>query len=174
MFPLTMIWGFIAGNWRSILPFGAIAILGLLLVIARGDARHWRMKAQRCEDLRMLDRQAYQAAAEKARADNLATVRRIETAQAAATAQAEKETTDALRRARADADAYLARMRHQLATAEGAGGSSATGQAAQPTYGIDEAGRVPVLVSDVRVCTENTVIAQQWQAWWQGQAAVAR
>lgn len=35
---------FIGGNWRSILPIGAIALLGLGLILAKMDATHWRKK----------------------------------------------------------------------------------------------------------------------------------
>ncbi|WP_294390481.1 hypothetical protein [uncultured Sphingomonas sp.] len=115
--------------------------------------------------------------AEAAAAD-LAHARAVEAAQS----QATLEESDAFQRrldaARALADGYARQLRGQAAQGaadRGGSGSAHQPQAARPAAGAAGAGAMPVLDDgDLLICTENTVKAQGWFAWWKRIRAIPR
>ena len=106
------------------------------------------------------------AASEQALANARSNNHRIEAAQNAATQESSHELQDQLAAARAAAAAYAERLRSAEAHSGGAGqaGTSGSPDASRSAAG---AGAVSVMDDDdFRLCSENTVKAIGWRAWW--------
>lgn len=120
---------------------------------------------------------SYRVTAAKARANDLAHARAVETAQTTIT----KETTHALTRQLADARAAADRhvgLHADPTSGPDRGGPGGGGAARLPALagapgGAAGAGQAAEL-DDTRVCAANTVKAQGWMDWWTAVAAIRR
>lgn len=152
---------------------GGCALLAVLLLLARADARHWRARYEREEALHRADLASVQAAAEQARANDIKQAALVKARDDATVREMTDALSTRLAAARADADRLAARLRRASeadrggasgadlpAVAESAGGTAGAGQAAE--------------LDDARTCAENTVKAEGWRAWWQQVTATPR
>jgi hypothetical protein len=155
-------------HWQTIVVVLVIGALAALIWRApwaesRGfhsrDAEVGALKQQYAE---------LKAADAKAQADAVANAFRIEHAQDQVKEAQANETQDLLTRARADAARYAERLRTQAAgTAQGNGEQSAASEGGRSAGGAAGAGSMPVMdAGDLQICTENTVKAIGWQAYW--------
>jgi hypothetical protein len=107
----------------------------------------------------------YRLTAEKARADDLANARAIETRNAAIAEETQRDLQTKLASARADADRYAIRLRSAATADPGSGAGKDLPRTAQAPSGASGAGPTSEL-DDTRVCAVNTVLAEGWQDWW--------
>jgi hypothetical protein len=157
--------------WRLAKPFlpyiaGLLALVGAYLWIDHhGYQRGFHKRDAEAAALNLTIANM-KAASEQALANARATNHRIEAAQNAATQESSHELQDQLAAARAAAAAYAERLRSAEAAPGGTGqaGASSASDASRPA-----AGTSPVSVmddDDFRLCSENTVKAIGWRAWW--------
>ncbi len=175
--------GWFNKNWRWLLPTFVTVMLAAALSFTWLNASMWRARAEKaeaeartCEKQRKLDRQAFDAASAQAKRLNEQRVATIIQKQNAVVSNREKDLAEKLDDARAAADDYLRRMRFAAAAAAAnrSQGSQA-GATADAARAAARPGEVPLLdEEDVRICTENTVIAQGWQGFWNDLTAIER
>lgn len=164
MFGLSMLnpwkWGTIGAG------IGCVA-LGIMLLFARADADHWHQKADRCVELRKLDKANYTKAATEARLKATEAARQKELQNAKISEETQNVLSVKLENARAIANDYARRLRNNGAAAARSGRQAdpgGTSTAARDPVGAGE-GTV-ISVADLQICTENTVKAQGWQDWY--------
>jgi len=153
--------------------------LGLLLVIQKGETRHWKTKSGRFEQLYTGERAAlaetianYRAAADAARAADQANVARV-----AAEQRAINERTSNDYEARLAAARTLARsLRGQAPSAAadpGAGGAASLPRLPAPAGGADEtAGEDRLPDPDRLLATEQAIQLDELIEWVKAQARV--
>jgi Tfp pilus assembly protein PilV len=161
-------------HWKLIAGGLALATMGLLLVLAKADARHWQKQAEQTQAAFDTTAASYRLAAEKARADDLAHAREVE----ARDAETAKENERAYSTQLADARAALARYvsLHQPSAADpGRSGTAGLPGTAVSTVVPDRAGsEALVAVADLDVCAVNTTRLEQVRAWWAETIAAPR
>ena len=115
-------------NPQGIAGLAAAAILALLLIAARIDARHWKKQAAQFEQLYRAETKAhaetvanYRLAAERARAADRANAERVEAAQSSISERITNDFEARLADARARARAQRLRGPTQAATGRGGG-----------------------------------------------------
>ncbi|RSU21192.1 hypothetical protein [Sphingomonas koreensis] len=160
-------------NWKLILGGLIVATLGVMLIVAKGDARHWRKMHEQEVAAHKLTVSNYRAAYEKARADALAHAAAVKARDDAIAKETQHALTTQLADAYRAADDYARRLR--AATRAGQGGTggadlSGAATAADDTAGAGEGAEL----DDARICARNTVIAKGWQDWWAEISAVPR
>jgi hypothetical protein len=166
-------------NLQGMLGIAAsVLLLGLFLTKA-GEARHWRKQSGRFEQLYLGEQGAraqtianYRAAAETARAADLANAGRVVAAQRLIS----ERTTHDLETRLADARAHAARLqlaRRAPATAGGSGRAAAL-SAAGPTPGPagGPAAQDGFSVDDALIATEQAIQLDELIRWVNAQAAV--
>lgn len=154
-------------NWRWLLPSLGCLGLGVALMFAKGDARHWHKQADRIAELREADQVNWRAAYDKARADNIAHAYAVQVSDARIMQENEHDLQTKLVDARALAARTVERLRYRPGPDQGAGGAAGIGTAADATGDPFGPGQKAIVdADDVRVCTENTVKAQGWQDWY--------
>jgi hypothetical protein len=110
-----------------------------------------------------------------AHAADQAHARRVEAAQSAVTQGATRDLETQLADARRVAADYARRLRAEAAQAHpGGGGTANLPAAAIPARPAAGAGGAALLDEDIRICTENTVKAEAWPAWWAKQQEIVR
>ena len=159
-------------------------MLMMLVVVVLAGALYWapwaEARGRHSRDLEVAGlKNKYadlQAADANAQAAAVAHALEIERAQDKVKEAQANETQDLLARARADAAAYAVRLRRQAAgTAQGNGQQSAPGQGGGSAAGAPGDGPLSFLdAGDLQICTENTVKAVSWQAFWTKLKAIAR
>lgn len=151
-------------NWKAIAVGAVIAWLGLSLLAAKGDARHFRKRWEAEKAAHALTVANVERATEKTRAEQTAAARAAETR----FAKIEREKDDAIRTRIAAARALTAeRLRTKAATDHsGSGGTGDLPGAPDAAVSADGAGG-PAFVdeADALICTENTIKLQGWQDW---------
>jgi acyl-CoA synthetase (AMP-forming)/AMP-acid ligase II len=161
MMGLELAAGFAWRHWKLILGAMMIAALVVMLNIRthqRDKARQLAKETQAAFDTTVAN---YRAAAEKARADDLANVARVTAQQQAITERVVDEYQDRI----ASADARYERLR---GSAEAYRGSvrepdmSAAGQAACRAYAGTECDAIPALLKAAQDNTDQLLALQDW------------
>jgi uncharacterized iron-regulated membrane protein len=165
------------GGWRGLLGIVSTLTLSILLVIQKGETRHWKKEAGRYEQLYHNEQTAfaqtvvnYRTAAEKARQDDAANKARVEAKQAAI-----NQERDASYEARiADARARAERLQHSQAAAHpGSSGTTSVPGVPSGPGGPDgppaEAGLPP---SDALIATEQAIQLDELQRWVKSQSSI--
>lgn len=129
-------------------------IISLLFTRARLDAEKMGRAA---------DRQAVATAQAEARAADLQHARDVESAQNRVREEVSRDLETKLASARAAADDYARRLRN--ASAQGGGNRAHLPSTATAPLAAPEPGETAIL-DDLRICANNTVIAEGWQHWW--------
>lgn len=155
-------------HWRLVVPGLIIAALGIALLLAKGDARHWQKRFDNEAASHQIDIANFKAANAQSIADNLADVRAKEGDAATITEKANHDIESQLADARRLATDYARRVRAAAAgTDQGSAGETRLGEVTSPASHPFSAGGVPLLdENDVRVCTDATVKAQGWQSFY--------
>jgi len=155
-------------HWKLIAGGVGALVLVTLLLIAKGDARHYKALWQQEQTAHALDVANYRSAMATAKATNATTVRTVETDTSKITEDRQHDLEAQLAVARAAAADYARRLRTGAATvAKGDPGQGSLPQAASATGGIVGTGAVSVVDdSDLQVCSVNTVKAKGWQSWY--------
>lgn len=168
---LSAAWGFFARNWRWMLPALAFVGLGLALVLAKADARHWRKVAASEKLAHQLTVSNYRAAAETARRKDAENVIRVQREQAKITEDVTNDYEARLADARRRADA----LRLPLAAS---GNSRGPGAAKLPAIS-DPAGKADgsaaedgFSVADRLIATEQAIQLSALQDWVRAQLQV--
>ena len=162
-------------NPQGIAGLAASLCLALLLIIQKGETRHWRKQSDEYRQLYLESEAAfaatvanYRAAAERARASDRANAERIIAEQRTINERTENEFEARLADARAVAD--LLRRRAAAADPGGRGGTSVHGlpaAAGRPSQGPGQDG-----LSDRLLATEQAIQLDELIKWVKLQAAV--
>lgn len=174
MIPLETFAGAALRHWKAILAGIVLLGLSVALVVAKTDARHWRKMHEREATAHKLTVANYRAAAEKARADDLAHAAAVKARDDRIAQETQRDLQDQLASAYRAADDYARRLR----AATGAGQGSTSGADLPHVAGaaLDPAGTGPeaVVAQDARICAAAVVKAQGWQDWWLNVSQEAR
>ena len=164
-------------NPQGIAGLAASLALGLLLIFAKADARHWKKQSGQFEQL-YRDNQAalagtianYRAAADAARAADLANAERV----AAEQRQINERTKDAFEKRIADARAAAQRLRAGAAEADPRGrGDAPLPSVPAPAGGFAEApGQNRLPQSDALTATEQAIQLDELIKWVKAHVAV--
>jgi len=161
-------------NWRTVVSLLSIGALAVLLIFARIDAKRWRKHFDQEAALHQRDLATVQAAAEKARADDLSHAALVKARDDATAKEMNDALSTRLADARRTADAYAAGLREARHRADqgSAGGAylPAVADAAGKPVGPGE----ETQLDDARFCAENTVKAEGWREWWNKVSAAPR
>jgi hypothetical protein len=160
----------------------SLALLGLLLV-QKGETRHWRKQSSQFEQLYRGEQAAfvgtvanYRAAAEAARAADRAAAERVRNEQRAISERTAHDYEARLADARARANAIADRLRFEAgttATDRGSHGSAAMSRLPASTAGPDQAAcenRLPP--ADALTATEQAIQLDELINWVRAQAKV--
>jgi hypothetical protein len=159
----------ILANWKFFAGLAIIAALGVMLLLAKGDARHWRKTAQNEKMAHELTVSGYRKAAAEAKAADLENVARVQAEQATITERIEDEYQGKLATA---ADRYD-RLRAQAAAYSGSPRTADMSEASEATcraYAGTDCDGIPALL---KAAQDNTDKLIGLQAWTAAQASVA-
>ncbi len=166
-------------NPQGIVGLAISAALALLLVIQKVETGHWRKQAAQFDRLYRAEQSAFaatvanvRAAAEAARADDLANAQRVRAAQADINERTADDYQSRLADARARADRL--RLRPQAATADpgGRAGPPVPGLPVAPGRAAQAAGEDRLPPGDALTATEQAIQLDELIRWVRGQAAV--
>jgi hypothetical protein len=166
-------------NVQGIAGLAVGAILGLLLVLQKGEARHWKKQSGQYERLYKQEQEAfagtvanYRAAAEQARATDQANARRVLADQA----QINERTSHDLETRLADARARAERLRVETARGAAAPGGRGTapvpGLPAAPAQPAQAASQDRLPRSDRLIATEQAIQLDELIKWVRRQHSV--
>ena len=165
-------------NWQGIAGIAASVALAVLLLVQRGETRHWQKRSASFERLYREDHAAfattvadYRAAADRARATDQANANRVAAEQAAINERTTNDYEARLAAARADAR----RLQHnaQPAPNSGAGRSASLPALSAAPRGAPQAPREDRLSqSDALTATEHAIQLDELIKWLRSQAAV--
>ena len=166
-------------NLQGMLGIAASLLLLGLFLIKAGEARHWRKQSGRYEQLYLGEQGArvatianYRAAAETARAADLANAGRV----AAAQRDISERTTHDLETRLADARAHALRLQlaQRTPATVGGGGRAAPVPAAGPAPGPagGAAQKDGLSLADALIATEQAIQLDELIKWVDAQAAV--
>jgi hypothetical protein len=166
-------------NGQGIAGIAASFALAVLLVIQKGETRHWKKQSGQFEALYRAEQSAfaataanYRAAAEAARADDLANMQRVAAAQHAIN----QRTADDLEARLADARARADRLRREAAAAAANPGSrtvSAMSGLPASARGADQAASEDRLPDpDALTATEQAIQLDELIHWVRAQSGV--
>ena len=164
-------------NWQGIAGIATALCLGLLLILQKGETRHWRKLSGQFEQLYRGEQAAfastvanYRAAAEQARAADRAAAERVASEQSAINERTADDFEARLAAARAAAD----RLRREAGTA----GANPRGGGAAPVPGLSTAAGQPPQAAgedgfpDALIATEQAIQLDELIKWVRAQAAV--
>lgn len=150
-------------NWQGIAGIGVALALSIMLLVQKGETRHWKKQSAGFEQLYHQDQAAfattvanYRTAAVEARTADQANVQRVTTAAKAIN----ERTVDEYQARTADADARYQRLRN---LAEAGAHSSAGGNASVPGAGADRpsfadaAGQDGLSLDDRHIATRQAI-----------------
>ena len=166
-------------NPQGIAGLAAALALAILLLVQKGETRHWKKQSGQFEQLYAQQHSAlaattanYRAAADAARAADRANTARVAAAQQAINERTADDYQARLAAARARAD----RLRAQAAASaadSGAGGGAPVSRVAAAPGGIAEIpGQDRLPHSDALTATEQAIQLDELIAWVKRQAAV--
>ena len=165
-------------NIQGIAGIAVSLALGLLLLIQKGETRHWRKESAGFEQLYRSEQSAfattvanYRAAAERARAADRANAARVAAEQRSIN---ERTTNDfEARLAAARAAALRLRIDARAAAGSGPGGSAPVPGIPAPARGAAEAaGQDRLSPSDALTATEQAIQLDELIKWVRAQAAI--
>lgn len=168
-------------NPQGIAGLVAALCLGLLLVIQKGETRHWKKQSESFEQLYRGEQAAfagtvasYRAAAEQARAADQANLARVTAQQRLIN----ERTSNDLEARLAAARSLAQRLRGQAAVAATDPGSRGTeavpGLSAPPGGAAQAAGQDGLPPTDRLIATEQAIQLDELIKWVRAQAAIAR
>jgi len=167
-------------NVQGIAGLAAAVCLGLLLLIQKGETRHWKKQSGQYEQLYRGERAAFagtvanvRAAADKARAADQANAERVLADQAAIS----ERTSHDLQTRRADARAHALQLRIQAAS----GSTASRAGGAAPVPGLSPTARGPAQAAgqdglspaDALTATEQAIQLDELIKWVRRQSAVS-
>ena len=165
-------------NVQGIAGTAASLALAILLVIQKGETRHWRKESGRNEQLYRGEEAAfagtvanYRAAAERARAHDQANAQRV----AAQQSRISQETSDEFETRLAAARAAAERLRRSAEAAADSGrrgSSSVSGVSAAPGGPAQSAGENGLSAEDRLTATEQAIQLDELIKWVAQQHAV--
>ncbi|MEO7634857.1 MAG: hypothetical protein ABIS38_04315 [Sphingomicrobium sp.] len=166
-------------GWQGIAGLALAAACALLLLVQKGETRHWRRQSGHYEQLYRSSETAlagtianYRAAAERARAADLATAARVADAQRAITERTADDYQNRLAAARARAD----RLRRESASAATDPGARRTtpvsGVSAAPGEPAQAPGQDRLPHPDRLTATEQAIQLDELIKWIRRQQAV--
>lgn len=168
---------FIWKHWRAFLSAAVVGSLLFLIHVRTVQRDALSTKLQTTQAAFNETVTSYKLAAEKARADDLAHARDVESQQA----KAAQETQDALQTQLATLRANLASYAQRVRTSPGAYQSGSSNPSvpgvSNPASGLAENGSsalVPVPLGDLDTCAVNTANAIGWQNWYKQVSAIKR
>lgn len=165
-------------NWQGIAGIGIALALSILLLVQKGETRHWKKQSAGFEQLYHSEQAAfattvanYRAAAEKARADDQANVQRVTVEQAAIN---ERTTHDfEARLAAARAAERLRRSGGPAATNSSAGRNAPMPGVPAPARGpVEAASQGGLPAEDALTATEQAIQLDELIKWVRSQAGV--
>jgi hypothetical protein len=172
----------LVGGWRGLIGIIGIATLSILLVIQKGETRHWHKKSDQFEQLYNREHMAfgqtvlnYRDAAEKARAADKANADRVLAEQAAINKERDASYEARIADARARAE-RAERLRNSEA------GTHPGGSGAAPVPGSGPASGGPndlptedrLSDSDALIATEQAIQLDELQRWVKGIVKIDR
>ena len=165
-------------NWQGIAGLAAAAALGVLLIVARTDARHWRKQSGQFEQLYHRELAAfagtvanYRAATEAARAADRAAAERVAAEQRAINERTADDFEARLAAARAAARGL--RVEPQAAADPGASRSAPVpGLPIAAVSAAPATGKNRLPPSDALTATEQAIQLDELIKWVRRQAAV--
>lgn len=157
-------------------PFSALSAkifagLSLVLLIACGAlllrGNYHEARADNCEIARANDRKAYELAAKQAEAKAIAQKQAVEASYRAKAQEADNDYQIALARAQRASDAYVARMRAEVARGASGRSSAASdrGNPQEPIGPDADAELVAITRDDLSILVENSVRLENAIAW---------
>lgn len=164
---------------QGLVGLAVSAALATLLVLQKGETRHWRKQSGQFEQLYVAEQRSlagtlanYRAAAAAARAADLEHARRVETQQRAISERTLDDYESRVAAARARADQLRGKAAAAAADPRGRPGAampglSASAQAADPAPAQDRLPR-----SDALIATEQAIQLDALIQWVKAQAAV--
>jgi len=165
-------------NWQGIAGIGVSIALTVLLFVQRAETSHWRTQSTRFEKLYYEEKAAFaatvadtRAAAEQARAADLANAARV----AAEQRRINERTTDDFetRIATARADAQRLRFQSQAAADPGSGRDASMSRVPAAAGGAAQtAGQDRLPPDDALIATEQAIQLDELIKWVRAQAAV--
>jgi len=170
-------------NVQGIAGLAVGAILGLLLILQKGETRHWKKQSSQYQQLYSQEQAAFagtvanvRAAAEQARAADQANARRVLADQA----QINERTSHDLETRLADASARYAARLGQLRVAAARGTADSGGRGAAPVPGLPAAPGQPAQAAgqdrlpdaDRLTATEQAIQLDELILWTRRQHAV--
>lgn len=162
---------FLARYWKPLLGAGIILALIVALLIARSDARHWQKRQEATQaafDKTVAD---YRAAAEKARAADLANAARVKAEQQQITQEVSHDYEARLADARARADALRVSLAAAQAHPRSPGAAQLPAIPASPG-GTAEAPADGFSIADRLKATEQGIQLDELISWVERQAKV--
>lgn len=168
---MTAFAAFIAKHWKfALIGLGTTTLL-IMLVIARGDARHWKLKAENTQARFDLQVSNYRAAAAKAHADDLANAARVKAEQQQITQEVSNDYEARLADARRRADALKL---HAAPAKTNPGGS---GAAQLPTVPVSASATLEApgdgfSIADRLLATEQAIQLDELITWVEAQRKV--
>jgi hypothetical protein len=158
------------GGWRGIGGLIGMAVLSVLLVIQKGETRHWHKQSDQFEKLYHEDQAAfaktvsdYRAAAEKARADDKANADRVLAEQKAINERSTKSYEARLADARARAERL--RTGTPAANPSGPGTTPVPGSNPAPGGPNDPSPQAGLPPGDDLIATEQAIQLDELQRW---------
>jgi hypothetical protein len=166
-------------NVQGIAGLAAAACLGLLLILQKGETRHWKKQSAQYEQLYKQEQAAhagtvanYRAAAEQARAADQANAERVRAEQAAINQRSNHDLETRLADARARAD-RLQRSAAQAAADPGSRGATPVpGLPAGPGRPAEAAGEGRLSDPDRLTATEQAIQLDELIKWVRRQHSV--
>jgi hypothetical protein len=166
-------------NIQGIAGLAVSIALGLLLVIQKGETRHWKKQSRQFEQLYRKGEAAlagtianYRAAAETARAADRANLARVATEQRTIN----ERTSNDFEARLAAAHSLAQRLRGQTASAaadrRGGGATPVSGLAAPAGGAAEAAGEDGLPLADRELATEQAIQLDELIKWVRAQAAV--
>jgi hypothetical protein len=170
------IWALIKGLPWKVIGI-AFAVAGLVVLLWRAPWAENRGFHKRDAEVGALSKTIsdMKMASAQAQADAEASARRIEASQTRATQEATRDLQTQLAAARAAASAYAARLRVSAGAVTGGASKADSAGATQSAGATAGGGALPLMDDDdLLICSENTVKAQGWLAWWRKISAIPR
>jgi hypothetical protein len=165
-------------GWRGLVGLAAVAILTTMLLIQKGETRHWKKQSDRYETLYNQDKAAfaktvagYRAAYSKAVADDAANLKRVQQDQATVNQQREASYEARIADARTRAD-RLQRDAEARAHPGGPGSAPVPGLPAAPGGVAPGAPQAGLSADDALVATEQAIQLDELIHWVHAQHEV--
>ena len=169
MIPIASALSFAGRHWRVISAGLIVSALGLMLLLAKADARHWHKRYDAEAAAHKLTVAGYRKAAAEAEAADARNVTRVQTEQ--------KEISDAVstdyQRRLADVRARYDRLLSKAAANSGGGGGAAVFSVPEPAGRPDAATPEAGLpAADALMASEQALQLRALQVWVEQQANV--